>query len=116
MLFRSPSTKEEEPEAEPEPIASDEELADLIDSMDDDEELSEDYLDEFWDTGLLGDSKSAEIAAAIESAENAEEDGVRDERWEEVKGMLGKKSGPDGNFLSFEDAQDKGLLSDQDSI
>ena len=65
---------------------------------------------------MLGQSKSAEMARALEAAENADDEGVRDERWEEVKGMLGKRKEDGESTLSLDDAQDKGLLGDQESM
>ncbi len=105
-----------EPEVDPDPIATDEQLVDIIDGLGDDSELSDEELDTFWETGLLGNTKSAEIAQAMEEAENEEEPGVRDERWEVVKGMLGTQNETDEDLLSLEDAQEKGLLGDQDVL
>ncbi len=107
---------EPEPEIEADPIATDEQLENLIDGLGDDSDLSDDELDTFWETGLLSGTKSAEIAQAMADAENGEEPGVRDERWEVVKGMLGTQNDGDENLLSLEDAQEKGLLGDQEDI
>ena len=108
---------EEEVEIEPDPIASDEDLEKLIDDFADDEEMSDEELDDFWNTGLLGQSKSADAAAELEKAEEDKGE-VIDERWEEVKDLLSDETNQtkDDDLLALDDGQDHGFLDDQPTV
>lgn len=93
-------------------IPDDEDLEKVIDGLDDSEEISEEELEVFWTTGLLNNTKSAAVAAQLEKKFDENGDEVIDERWEEVKDLLAEK---DTDLLSFDEAQDQGLVDDQRS-
>ncbi|MEM8857902.1 MAG: response regulator [Chloroflexota bacterium] len=192
-----------EPEVEPDPIASDDELANLIDDLVGDE-ISDDELDDFWgieaeasdstgetveeitleaspeeaadvddvmndllmmgvedqeDTlpsieikGQIDAEVDPELAALLADVEKVDKDDIPglvdmliekdtelvDERWEEIKGMLGLDSAADdfwetavqenernrakksqeetdSGMMSYKEALENGLLEDQDS-